>query len=112
MKTRKLKIVKKVIFSIFFLMLFINCSKNPISCLDGSWVQEVSSDLEAWSAASNTYAENPTVENCNNYKSAINGYLNALEGIQDCVPGSSLSDFDGSLDEAKDELSEIDCTEE
>lgn len=115
MKVQNHQTVKTSIFKlalgIFFLVFFANCSKaNPISCLNGSWIQEVSSDLEKWTAAANTYGEEPTEANCNSYKSAINGYLNALNQIKNCVPSSSLSDFDGSLDEAKQELSEIDCT--
>ena len=73
----------------------MNCTKNPISCLNGSWIQDVSSDLEKWSAAANTYSEEPTEANCSSYKSAINGYLTALNQVKKCVPGSSLSDFDG-----------------
>ena len=114
MKISNQNIVKKSIFktvlALFALMLFTNWSKNPVKCLNGSWIQDVSADLEKWSSASGTYAEEPTEENCNSYKSAINAYLTALNQVKDCVPGSSLSDFDGSLDEAKQELSEIDCT--
>lgn len=79
--------------------------------MDGSWIQDVSSDLEKWSSAANEYSENPTEENCSSYKSAVNGYLSALNQVKKCVPSSSLSDFDGSLDEAKQELSEIDCSD-
>ena len=111
MKTKTVKnSIFKTILSIFFLMLFVNCTKNPVSCLNGSWIQDVSSDLEKWSAATTTYSEEPTEANCNSYKSALNGYLTALNQVKKCVPGSSLSDFNGSLDEAKQELSEIDCT--
>jgi len=114
MKTQKYKTVKnsmcKILFGIFML-IFTNCSKSPIGCLNGSWIQEVSADLEKWTAASNTYSEEPTEENCASYKNAINSYLSALDGIKNCVPAGSISDFDGSLDEARQELSEIDCTE-
>ncbi|WP_298479322.1 hypothetical protein [uncultured Maribacter sp.] len=101
--------VSKSILALFFLTLFLNCSKNPIKCLNGSWAQDVASDLEAFTTASSNYNENPTVENCNSYKAALNGYINALEGVDDCYRG--LADFDGDFDDAKEELSEIDCTE-
>ena len=100
----------KIIIALCALTLQTNCSKSPVGCLNGSWIQEVSTDLEKWSAAATTYSEEPTEANCTSYKSAINGYLNALNDIKKCVPTSSLSDFDGSLDEAKQELSEIDCS--
>lgn len=99
----------KSILGISALMLFVNCSTNPISCLNGSWAEDVATDLEAWSAALNTYTEDPTVENCNSYKGALNGYINALDGVKDCYGG--LAGFNGDFDEAKQELSEIDCTE-
>jgi len=53
MKTQKKQILKKLPFSVLFLILFMDCSKNSASCLNGSWIQEVSSDLELWNAASN-----------------------------------------------------------
>ncbi|WP_298488769.1 hypothetical protein [uncultured Maribacter sp.] len=103
------KLIFKSILGMLFLMLFVNCSKNPIKCLNGSWAQDVASDLEAWTDASNRYAENPTVENCNSYKGALNNYINALEDVEDCYGG--LADFDGDFDDAKEELNDIDCTE-
>jgi len=115
MKVQTHQTIKNSIFNsllgIFTLLLFMNCSKdNPTSCLDGSWIQDVSFDLEKWTAAANTYGEEPTEENCNSYKSAINGYLNALDKIKKCVPTGSLADFNESLKEAKQELSENDCS--
>lgn len=115
MKTQNYQTVKNSIFktavSLLFLLLFVNCSKDGgASCLNGSWIQEVSSELETWLAATAKFGEEPTVENCTSYKSAINGYLNALDRIKECVPTVSLADFNGSLDEAKQELSELDCT--
>lgn len=114
MSVQKHQIVKKAIFKtvlvICALVLFTSCSKSPVKCLNGSWIQDVSTDLEKWSAAATTYSEEPTEANCSSYKSALNGYLTALNQVKKCVPGSSLSDFDGSLDEAKQELSEIDCS--
>jgi len=91
------------------LFLFVNCSKNPLKCLNGSWAEEISSELETFVEASQNYDENPTIENCNSYKSSINRYIDALEGIDDCYAG--ITDFNEELVESREELSEIDCTD-
>ncbi|TLP74276.1 hypothetical protein [Maribacter sp. ACAM166] len=113
LKTLK-KSIFKLVLSLFTLVLLTNCSKdddNGTSCLKGSWVQEVSSELEVWLAAASSYGENPTLENCTSYKSAINGYLNALDRIKKCVPTESLNEFNASIEEGKESLSKIDCSE-
>ncbi len=102
-------LILKMALSILFFALLVNCSTDPISCLTGSWAEELSSDSEAWVEAYSVYTESPTVENCNRYKSALGNYVNALEGVEDCYGG--LADFDNDFSEARNELGEIDCTE-
>lgn len=88
------------------------CSKNsPLSpnCLSGSWIKNLEKELNAWSAASQLYGDDPTKANCENYKKAGVDYINALSKIKNCVPGGSKSDFDEEQAEAKKELNAIIC---
>ena len=118
MKTQKNGTVRKSIIkcgiSIGALLLFINCKKAGlpgIGCADGSWVNEWTTAQEALSTASQAYGNDRTVENCTNYKNAINDYLDAYEDIKRCLPAASRSDLDESIKESRAEAAEIDCSE-
>ncbi len=104
----------KFLISCFIIFIgFTSCSKdsilNPDRCLNGSWIQEVEKELNAWVAATNTYGEDPTKANCEKYKSAGVDYLNALDKIKKCVPSVSLSEFNQAINEAKQELNTTSC---
>lgn len=108
-KTKIMKNIKSVLVCSVVFFAFTSCSKNPIKCFGGSWIQELSSELTDWTTAAQEYSDNPTMENCNTYKSSVNDYLDAIDKIKNCVPTASLGDLNGSIDEAKQELNEIDC---
>ena len=105
----------KILMSCAIIILtgFSSCSieDDVISgdCFGGTWIQELSVELQTWTATAQAYSDEPTKENCNRYKSAIANYLDALERIKKCVPVISKGDFDESLKEAKLELNEIEC---
>lgn len=104
-----MKIIKKIMLCSILFFGLASCSKNPVKCFGGSWIQELSSELTDWTTAAQEYSDNPTAANCNNYKSSVNNYLDAIDNIKNCVPTASLGDLNGSIDEAKQELNEIDC---
>ncbi len=59
-------------------VLCIGCSKTSIlkpGCLTGAWILNVEKELNAWSAASTMYGEDPSKANCENYKSTGQAYL-------------------------------------
>ncbi|WP_298503156.1 hypothetical protein [uncultured Maribacter sp.] len=107
--TRKTKSILTAVLSVLLLSLLTQCSKNPLKCATGSWARDITDDLEAFSNASQNYNKNPTVENCNTYKSALSNYLNSLEDLDNCYAG--ISDFDSELKSAREERDEIDCSE-
>lgn len=85
---------------------------NPLgSCGSGSWATEVTNESAALSAAQQAYDNDPTVANCNAYKAAGVGYLDALEDAQGCVVALTRVAFDEAVDEAQAEMDAIDCTE-
>lgn len=106
----------KIVMSFAILLVGLSsCNKDEeetlenTQCYEGTWIQEMSEELQAWTTAALEYNNDPTAIKCNNYKSAITNYLNALDKIKKCVPSTSLMDFNDSIDEAKLVLSDIDC---
>jgi len=103
---------QKIFGYIVLAVLCIGCSKTSIlkpGCLSGAWILNVEKELNAWSAASTAYGEDPSKANCENYKNTGQAYLNALDKTKKCIPGTSLSDYNKSIEDAKKELSEIVC---
>ena len=105
----KIKVLPIACFAVF--MVFTACSTDDIlgGCGNLNWIQEVEKELNTWVNASNTYSNDPTTANCNNYKSAGNDYLNSLEKIKKCVPGTSKKEFDQAIQEAKTSLDQSNC---
>lgn len=107
---KNLKVILRPILGVFFLTILVNCSKNPLKCATGSWAIEISKELEDFSEASQLYSNDPSIENCNNYKNALGDYLSAMENLDDCYAG--ITDFDDELREGREEQANIDCTED
>lgn len=98
------------------MVIAMGCSdSNPLNplgdCGTGSWAEEVSAELSAFSAAADVYGNNPTVENCNAYKSAGEDYLDALELSRGCVVLGGQQAFDAAIDDAKADLAALDCSD-
>ena len=96
------------------ILVFNACSKDDIlnptgNCGNSSWAEQVEKEITAWSNAATAYSQDPTTTNCNNYKSAGKNYLDALEGIKNCVPSASSNDFKKAIEDAKNELDAMNC---
>ena len=111
MKLQYHKIVKQITICFCSLLLLVNCSKDndSTSCFGGTWIQEVLPETTEFITAGQLYAQSPTVKNCNSYKNTIINYLDALNRIKDCVPSTSLNDFNTAIEEAKAESSMLNC---
>lgn len=112
MKTSKILMSCAIVF-----IGFTSCGKDDNGnvlngeCFGGTWIQEISNEATAWATAGTEYSENATFANCQKYYSAGIDYLDALDRIKECVPATSLSDFDKSIEEAKEELAANNCVE-
>ncbi|MEX0274180.1 MAG: hypothetical protein AB3N16_07380 [Flavobacteriaceae bacterium] len=85
---------------------------NPLNgCGSASWSKRVESEINAFNQALMDYSEDPSKANCENYREKGNAYLKALEDVSGCVVGANRASYQNAIDEAKKELSEIDCTE-
>jgi hypothetical protein len=90
------------------------CTKdNPLNpegnCFDGKWAAQFSDELQAYSNAISDYNENPTQGNCDDYKNAAKGYLDALNEVYNCVPTASRAEIDQAINEAKADIDGEDC---
>ncbi|MEE9408383.1 MAG: hypothetical protein V3V28_09935 [Polaribacter sp.] len=93
-------------------MTLTSCGVNDdetLDCANGTWVQSVQTELNAWLSAAQVYGSAPTSANCQSYKTSGQAYLNALEKIKTCVPTVSLEEFEKALLEAKEALEETSC---
>ncbi len=114
MKIKIMKASKLLMNGAIILVGFASCSKNDdstssVQCFEGTWIQEISAETNAWITAAATYDTDPSTANCNSYKSAVTHYLDALDKIKKCVPEISLGEFNEAIDEARIELSDIGC---
>lgn len=106
MKTISLSIYRVLCLLIVISFLGIgSCKKkatDPDYCTSG-WTTQVSTQINAVSAAAQTYASDPTPANCNAYKAAYQNYLNALEPFVDCAAwsGQQKSELQDAIDEAQ-----------
>jgi hypothetical protein len=71
-----------------------------------AWVNAVQDELTAVTNAAMTYAQNPTTQNCNAYKTAYSGYIDALEPYGKCTLWSAQqkTEWQNAIDNARDEL--------
>lgn len=81
---------------------------NSNSC--ENWSENFLSQAETYSNASAIYSNDPSVTNCNNLKEEGLNYVNALEGIINCVPTVNLSEYNQDIKELKAEINSTNCT--
>jgi len=114
-KTLKNIFSKTRIILLLLTVTLISCSSDDdddsttADCGNGAWTLSVQSELNAWIAAGQAFGADPSLANCNSYKSAGLAYIDALDEIRECVPNVSLADFNEALDEANAEIDAISC---
>jgi hypothetical protein len=84
-----------------------SCKKDPVTC---NWVTEVQDELNAVTAASEAYSNDPLNSvKCQAYKDAFQNYLNALEDHKGCVPDEQSAQLQDSIDAAQISLNNLSC---
>ena len=66
-------------------------------------------EVAAVNEAAQAYSEDPTTENCNDYRDKIDIYINRLRDFRKCVPTSQLNAFDSDIEGIEDQLETIEC---
>jgi hypothetical protein len=74
-----------------------------------SWALSIQAETTALGLAASAYGQDPSEANCRAYKQAYEDYIDALESQSSCVPGDQRSDFNDSLDDARQELNDLPC---
>lgn len=118
MKTLKIitnLLIKKSILaaSILLVAILISCDPTDALKLDNScgdnWSKEVQDEVNAYNKALNAYGADPTTQNCNEVKKTGNKYIDALKGVEKCVPTVSKKDWEKALEESRKQLNELSC---
>jgi hypothetical protein len=106
---------KKIFFSLFLMVVVVGlwtCKKdsNTDTC-SGAWASELSNEVNAMSAAAQTYATNPTPANCNAYKQAAQAYLDGLAPYGNCatLTGQDRVAWQNALDGAQASVNSLNC---
>ncbi|MDP5081299.1 MAG: hypothetical protein NWP87_01495 [Winogradskyella sp.] len=94
-------------------MVLTGCSKSDddedIDATCTNWSDQWLAQANAFSDASALYTSDPTLANCQNYKTAGLNYVEALESVLDCVPTVNSQEYINSLNEYRAEVNAIDC---
>jgi hypothetical protein len=101
-------------FSVFILLCGVLCFSScgdDVDCSGANFEQELQTELNAVISAGVAYSLNPDDSGtCNAYKDAIKKYVDALKPYRECATTSQEeAEFDASLEEAEQELNDIDC---
>jgi hypothetical protein len=83
-------------------------SSDPDRC-GTAWATQLSTQVNAISAAAQTYATDPTPANCTALKTAYQNYLNALEPFTDCSAWTTQekNDLQTAIDEAQQQVNTL-----
>ena len=108
--------MSKQIFLISFLAIMIfgswGCKKSttPAGC-STAWATELSDEITAMSNAAQTYANNPTQQNCLAYKAAAQAYVNALSPYGNCasLTGQDRTSWQAAVNDAQQSVDNMDC---
>lgn len=105
--------MKNLIYLLFSFLIIAgsSCGEDPNACnrvfFGGSAIfnEEVADVNEA----AVKYSEEPTTENCNDYREKVQVYLDRLLDFRDCVPEANIESFDADIKGIEDQLAQINC---
>ncbi|MEO6130749.1 MAG: hypothetical protein ABIQ02_02795 [Saprospiraceae bacterium] len=85
-----------------------SCGKDdPVSC---NYTTEVQAEANAFSAAANLYATDPSTANCNAYRVSAQNYHDALEDHRSCATvAGQQAEFQAALDNLQVSINSIQC---
>lgn len=111
--------MKKMTFYILLVLVGIvftldSCKKesnNPVGC-SANWAAEVQAEISNYSNAAMAYANNPTTETCNAYKTAYQDYIDALKPFLNCATYTpqQKAELQAAINEAESDISTL-CDE-
>jgi len=99
------------LFFLFSLVLISSCGKDAVSpdlCNATIFNDEVNSKIVVWQEAASEYVNDPSVANCNKYKTTGQAWLDAIRTYEGCATLYTQT-WRESVDEAKAELAALSC---
>ncbi len=111
---------QKFYLNIFLALVFVgflSCKKKSDDVVDGpcgkSWSDLAQKEISAWSTAAQKYGIDPSVTNCNAYKSAGLAYINALEPLRDCptLSGVERTQWEQAMESTRTSINSLNCVE-
>jgi hypothetical protein len=105
-----MKMKNLLIFAILALSMSFTSCGSDVDCQDeASFYASIEIEVDAFLDAALTFAFDPTSENCNAYKDAINAYVKALKPYRDCLSGSDRDEFDATIAESEQSADDLEC---
>jgi hypothetical protein len=99
------------------MLLFVGCgnnNNNPLSggCNGLTWADAYEDEFQEVVETGTVHGEQQTVQSCEANKSALQSWYNALEGLgQNCLIGVTEQQYEEALQEAQQDIDDIDCSE-
>ena len=91
-----------------FLIGASSCGKDKVNC--NSYEQVLTNEFAQIFASALAFGLDPSPSNCNNYKKALNSYLDVLEDYKDCAPtAAEREDLEFEIDETRKDINELGC---
>jgi hypothetical protein len=94
---------------VLFVISFDSCKKDkgdPDYCTSANWTTQLNDELNTMVTALYAYSANPTTATCNSYKTAVQGYIDALKQFDNCSlwTAEQKAQFHDAVDEAEQDL--------
>ena len=105
-----MKILSSLLTIILFGFFFSACGSD-VDCsdpanLDDNWAQELA-DVRT---SQDEYAADPSSENCNAYKRALDVYINVLKDYKSCAENAAQEgQFNEAIEFAEDQAGLLEC---
>ena len=112
-----MKYANKILMSALLVVAsLVACNKDDddddnVRCGDNwSPAVELEDEINAITAAAQTYGMDPSMENCEAYKQSLLDYLDAIRSWEDCyVHIGQQAEFNRQVDEAEQDVMNIQC---
>ena len=95
--------------------VFVSCGNddepNESGICGTAWAVAIEDEAAAFSLALQAYASDPSTENCEAYKVALQAYIDALKPYGDCatLTGQQRADWEAAVAEAEAGIDDIEC---
>lgn len=82
---------------------------DPGPCTSFLYTERITAVFESLNATLLTYANDPSISNCEAYRDAAQEYLDALREFETCTFLANDAEYQESVREAQQEVNDIDC---